>query len=114
MQGEQDATDLTWANNYETALGEFFDGVQAYVDGRYSDLGWTVPGKFKKIIGRINGIDDVTMVYRGTVRTAQANYCNNLSNNAILIDTDSYPLKDDVHYSATGQIQFGIDIFNAL
>ena len=35
-----------------------------------------------------------------------------LANRAVMIDTDKYPL-DWVHYTAAGQIQFGLDILKA-
>ena len=114
MQGENDATDATWANNYEDNLVNFFDDFTSWWQTRLISNGWGTFEDFVTIIGRINGISDPLETERATVRAKQAAFCGNGINNAILIDTDSYPLRDTVHYSATGQIQFGIDIYNAL
>jgi hypothetical protein len=114
MQGEEDATNLTWANDYQTNLTALFVDLRNHWANLVSTYSLKTPENFKVIIGRINGASDPSEVYRTTVRTAQANYCNTAANWAVLIDTDSYPLKDAVHYSATGQISFGLDIFKAL
>jgi len=104
MQGENDATDLTWSNNYLSNLTSFFDGFRDYWvndNGRNSD--------YKIVIGRIQ---DINAGYEEIVRAAQDSFCGNGANNAILINTDAYTRKDYIHYDATSQIQFGIDIFN--
>jgi Carbohydrate esterase, sialic acid-specific acetylesterase len=112
MQGEDDATDATNSSNYLTNLTSFFNYFNSYWSAICVSNGFPNVTNCKKVIGRINGINDAAEVYRTTVRTAQANYCAIGGNNAVLIDTDSYPFKDYVHYSATGQISFGIDIYN--
>lgn len=114
MQGENDATNEAWADAYLSNLTDFFNAFKSFLDTRFAALGFGAVPNYKKVIGRINGELDGSEVYRDTVRQAQADYCAVSGNNAILIDTDSYPLKDGVHYSATGQIQFGNDIFAAL
>ena len=114
MQGENDATNLTWANAYLQNLENFFlDFDIWYQNKAYL---YSLPNLFnyKKVIGRINGINDASEIHRNVVRQAQADFCADLNNNAVLIDTDSYPLRDSVHYSVTGQLQFGIDIFNQI
>jgi Carbohydrate esterase, sialic acid-specific acetylesterase len=113
MQGENDATNLTWANAYEANLIDLVDEIRTHWATLVTDNSLGTPTTMKCIIGRINGISDSSEIYRTTVRTAQDNFVAG-DGNAILIDTDSYPLKDSVHYSATGQISFGIDIFNSL
>lgn len=107
MQGENDATNETWANAYLTNLQNFFIDFQTFANTQGV-------GTFKKIICRINGASDPTETYRNTVRTAQSDYCNNSSNNAILVDTDDLPLRDSVHYSATGQIALGIRLYDVV
>ena len=114
MQGEEDATTLSWANNYATNLAAWISTVRSTWASVVSSRSLGVSTDFKVVIGRINGASDTSEVYRSTIRSAQAAYCADITNNALLIDTDSYPLRDSVHYSATGQIQFGIDIFNQI
>jgi hypothetical protein len=114
MQGENDATDLTWANAYLTKLQNFFNDFSIYLSNKQAVYNFKRYLNYKKVIGRINGVNDFTEIYRNTVRQFQADYCNNSYNNGVLIDTDSYPLKDYVHYSVTGQITFGNDIYNQI
>jgi hypothetical protein len=114
MQGENDATNQTWANAYLYKIENFFQDFSFYLQNKINRYSFPNYKSYKKVIGRINGINDASEIYRGTVRQAQADYCSNTSNNAVLIDTDSYAFKDYVHYSVTGQIQFGIDIYNQI
>lgn len=114
MQGEEDATNSTYASNYGTNLATFMSYFDSYWSAKCVANGFPNVTKCKKVIGRINGASDPVEVYRADVRAAQASFCSNSSNNAVMIDTDSYPLKDTVHYSATGQISFGIDIYNVV
>lgn len=113
MQGENDATDVNWAADYLTNLTNFFDDFA--VDWAAKRATFSLPASdYSVVIGRINGINDPSMVYRDVVRQAEADFCNLPVNNGILIDTDAYAFRDVVHYDATGQIQFGIDVFNTL
>lgn len=114
MQGENDATNQTWANAYGVNLSNMMAAILSQWQSICSVYGHSYDAGTRKIIGRINGVNDSSEVYRATVRQAQADYCSNSANNATLIDTDGYPQLDIVHYSATGQIQFGTDIFNSL
>ncbi|TDH18327.1 hypothetical protein EXU57_23505 [Segetibacter sp. 3557_3] len=110
MQGEDDAKTAADASAYQNNLVNFFTNIDAMWRGLISRHG--LPSTvYKKVIGRIYA--PTGYPYRDMVRAAQANYCANSSNNAILINTDSYPLQDWVHYNATGQIQFGTDVYNA-
>ena len=111
MQGENDATNATWAAAYESNLGLFFDTFKNDYDSILALHGFVQRWPFVKVLGKINGIDNPIMTERETVRTAQINYCANPSNNAILIDTDDLPLKDNVHYSAQGQLTLGQRIY---
>jgi hypothetical protein len=113
MQGESDATTAAWASAYGQNLGSFFNDFDAFYNNEIQADTLPVPLSYKKIIGRINGITDPTEIYRDTVRLAQENYCADPNNNAILINTDNYPLFG-VHYTLAGQIQFGLDVFNSL
>lgn len=108
MQGENDATNLTWANDYETKLGNFFTEFRQDFDSIMVANGFQVKWKWPVIIGKINA---PATDYRATVRTAQENYCFNTSNYAIIVHTDALPLRDAVHYSATGQITLGAELF---
>jgi hypothetical protein len=115
MQGENDATDVNWANAYGSNLTTFFKDFDVWIGNKIAQYSMHPSSSaYTKVIGRINGISDPSETYRTTVRTAQFNYCSTGSNKAIMIDTDSYPLRDSVHYNATGQIQFGIDIYNQI
>lgn len=114
MQGEDDAVTSANASAYGSNLASFFSAFNSKWSLICSTNGFPSVSNCKKVIGRINGASDTVEVYRSDVRAAQASYCSNPSNNAYLIDTDSYPLKDTVHYSATGQISFGTDIFNVV
>lgn len=104
MQGENDAVNPTWAANYLTNLETFFDGFRDYW---VTDNGRN--GDYKVVIGRIQ---DINAGDEELVRSAQVSFCANPANNAVLIDTDAYTRKDYIHFDATSQIQFGIDIFN--
>lgn len=110
MQGENDSITESDAEAYLTNLTNFFDDFSLWAAGQ----GILGEQDYVKVIGRINGINDPVMDYRDIVRQAQEDYCDDPDNNAIMIDTDDYGFKDVVHYDASGQIQFGLDIFNAL
>jgi hypothetical protein len=110
MQGEDDAKTLPHANAYLSNMNGFFAAINNMWQGFTNTYGLpTTP--YKKIIGRIYAPN--AYPFREIVRTAEEQFCALPSNNAVLINTDSYPLQDWVHYNATGQIQFGLDIFNA-
>jgi hypothetical protein len=117
MQGENDATNETWANDYQTNFENFIDTIRAI--SRVPDLPF--------IVGEVNGIDDPSMTYRNIVRAAQYAVCVteiDLSGNAsttagtrtntYLVDTDFYTFNDVVHYDAVSTIQFGWDLFRAM
>ncbi|TDH26217.1 T9SS type A sorting domain-containing protein [Segetibacter sp. 3557_3] len=110
MQGEDDAKTVADANAYAVNLTRFFVSIENVWNKVVATYQFPQSG-YKKVIGRIYA--PVGYPYRDSVRAAQARYCANPANNAILIDCDSYPLQDWVHYSATGQVMFGVDIFNA-
>lgn len=114
MQGENDATELLWANAYLSKLENFFRDFSVYTLNKISVYPFIHFLNYRKVVGRINGINDPTEIYRDTVRQAEADYCSNIFNNGVMINTDSYPLKDYVHYSVTGQIMFGQDIYNQI
>jgi hypothetical protein len=104
MQGENDAVNGTYAANYQTNLQNFYDEFKDWwvnTKGGNSD--------FKFIVGRIQ---DINQGDEELIRAAQAAFVAIPANNAILIDTDAYTRLDYIHFDATSQIQFGIDIFN--
>ncbi|TDH26052.1 hypothetical protein EXU57_11160 [Segetibacter sp. 3557_3] len=110
MQGEDDAKTIVDANAYLANLNKFFVAVDNVWRGLASSNGFSYQS-YKKVLGRIYA--PTAYPFRDIVRAAQEAYCAVPSNNAILINCDSYPLQDWVHYNATGQIQFGLDIYNA-
>jgi len=103
MGGEQDATTEATANAHEAETLAFISAIRNLPEINNPD--------FPFIFGRVNGVDDASMAYRDTVRAAQANIAANSAYNH-MIDTDSYPLSDVVHYNTEGQLQFGNDVFN--
>lgn len=114
MQGENDATNATTAANYGTNLASFFSRFKVSYDSIMTVNGFDVRWDWCKVIGRIGNNNVAIQPHNAAVRTAQENFCANPSNNAILIDTDDLPLKDLVHYSATGQIMQGERIFTQI
>lgn len=107
MQGENDATRAGWARAYASNLSTFFDSFDQFLR-KLNKREF-----YQKTIGRISSHADKSAVYRNMVRAAQEAYCNDHLNNARMINCDSYPLRDSVHYSASGQLRFGQDIFRA-
>lgn len=113
MQGENDATDSTWATQYEHNLALFVNQFNSM----YQDVcnASAIPyNDYKFVIGRINGAQDPTEVYRNLVRLNEENYVLVNKQNSVWINTDNYPLFGGVHYTVTGQIQFGKDIYEQL
>lgn len=110
MQGEGDASSESFANQYDTRLDEFNIDFRAFWQDIIAEHNLP-PHDYKFVVGRINS---PTSLYRDAVRTAEQDFCAAHPSDSVMIDTDSYPLMDIVHYSATGQIQFGLDIFNAI
>ncbi|TDH26449.1 hypothetical protein EXU57_10150 [Segetibacter sp. 3557_3] len=113
VNGESDALNNVHANAYGANLKNFFDDFHTWIQSQWQLNNISTPlTNYKKVIARIN---TPTFPYRSAVRAAQDAYAANAANNAILINTDSYPLLgDQTHYSPGAHIQFGIDIYNAL
>lgn len=102
MQGEQDATNLTYANNYQANLAALFTAMR---DEWADDL-------TSIIVGRLSS-NQTGLTYRATVRTAQT-LATMGDLNSFLIDTDSYPLRvDNLHFTGAGQIMMGADMYAA-
>ncbi len=114
MQGENDATVSASAYYYGDNLTYFFKDFDSWWVNAYQLL--NIPSSsYEKVIGRISSFGDGTEVYRSNVRAAQLNYTSTASNNATMINTDNYPTASDgTHYNATGQIQFGTDIYGVI
>jgi len=108
MQGETDAETEDAAKAYGANLKAFFVAVDALWQGLAEKQGLPKTA-YKRVLGRINAPG---FKFRDAVRQAQEAYCAEAANRALLIDTDKYPL-DWVHYTAAGQIQFGLDVFAA-
>lgn len=114
MQGENDATMQSWADNYLKNLNTFFSNFTSWWSEKTLELNLPESNNYKKVIGRVNGANDVSEVYRDKVRKAQSEFCMDPANNSVLINTDYYPCKDHVHFSAEGQIKFGLDIVESI
>lgn len=114
MQGENDASVSASAVHYGDNLTTFFSDFDSY--WRSTMNLFNLPSSsYTKVIGRISSFGDGSEIYRANVRAAQQNYCSTSSNNAVMINTDAYPTASDgTHYNATGQIQFGLDIYSAI
>jgi hypothetical protein len=108
MQGETDAETEAAATAYLENLRAFFVAVDGLWQ-RIAEKHGFPKTAYKRVIGRINAPG---FKFREAVRKAQETYCAEAANRAVMIDTDKYPL-DWVHYTAAGQIQFGLDIFTA-
>lgn len=114
MQGENDAALSASSYYYGDNLTFFFNDFTNYWT-TLTNIYHLPSASFTKVIGRISSFGDGTEIYRSTVRAAQQNYCSTGSNNAVMINTDNYPTASDgTHYNATGQIQFGTDIYAAI
>jgi hypothetical protein len=105
MQGETDAETEPSANAYLENLRAFFVAVDGLWQ-RIAEKHGFPKTAYQRVIGRINAPG---FKFRDAVRKAQEAYCKDPANRAVWIDTDKYPL-DWVHYTAAGQIQFGLDI----
>ena len=112
MQGENDATDSIWASQYQANLQTFFSGFDQFYTADMLSLGLGSP-PYIKVIGRINGIEDPSEIYRNAVRSGEESFCV-ANQHSFLINTDNYPLFGGVHYTLSGQIQFGLDIYDVL
>lgn len=95
MQGENDALDSTYADQYQANLENFISDIRAKV---------SIPD-MPFIIGKI----DSTMywTYAGAVRAAETHVARNGKNIGIF-DTHGYPT-DGYHYTLDGMIQLGED-----
>lgn len=110
MQGEGDASSESFAPQYAGRFADFNTDFRAFWQARIAEHRLP-PHDYVFVVGRINS---PTALYRDAVRTAEADFCTAHPNDSVMIDTDSYPLSDIVHYNETGQIMFGLDIFNAI
>lgn len=95
MQGESDAANSTYANNYHSNLEEYIQDVR-------TDL--NTPN-LKFILGRIG--NSSSYPHKEVVRTTQVNVANDDSYTE-WVNTDDLPLDtDNVHLLAEGEIQLG-------
>ncbi len=113
VNGESDALNEAQANAFGANLKNFFNDFHTWIQSQWQLNNLNTPlTNYKKVITRLN---TPTFPYRSAVRAAQEAYAADPANNAILINTDGYRLLgDQTHYSPEAQIQFGIDIYNAL
>lgn len=109
MQGEQDGIDSACAYNYYANINTLFDTFHSDLSEWYTSNDFDIELDYKIIIGRILDND----AYSSVVITAEENFVSDSTEQRRIIPTDSYDLIDGVHYSVTGQIEFGQDIFNS-
>lgn len=96
-QGEQDATNSTYASAYQANIEAFFPLLDAEHGVPYSKL----------LMCRIHsGIDLGVQPYRETVRAAQNAAAGNIRN-CTLVSVDGYSLFDTAHIDYLGQIALG-------
>lgn len=102
MQGESDADrSEEEALAYQTNLALFIAAARAR---------WAGTPSLRIIIGRIS--DAASWEHRAIVRQKQADYVAT-DPRSVLIDTDSYPFHDTIHYNATGMVSMGADMYAA-
>jgi hypothetical protein len=106
MQGETDAENEAHAKAYGANLKAFMEAVDT-LWRTLAERHKLPKGPYARVLGRINAPG---FAHREFVRKAQEGWCKEAR--AVLIDTDAYPL-DWVHYTPSGQIRFGLDIFKA-
>lgn len=96
IQGANDASNLTHANNYQANLA-------AFIPALCEELGYPTT---KVLVARLHATCPET--YSSTVRAAQEAVIASLSN-CEQVDMDGYPTRsgDTVHYSTAGQIALG-------
>jgi hypothetical protein len=109
MQGENDATNQTWANAYFQNFLEHW----AYFDWKmtqYIKEGSISPESlnYKKVICKLKRFNGD---WEDEVNQAFIDYAAIPLNRAVLVETEDLPLKDSIHFSATGQIELGKRIF---
>lgn len=109
MQGESDAASESFANNWGWRMESCYDSFKTHWASILTAN--SLPAQeYKWVIGRVLDVAP----FSDTIRTYIVNFCSDPENNAEWIDMDSYPMRDASHYSATGQIMFGLDIKNAI
>ena len=104
MQGESEANNGATKKIYSEKLNDFFNRLDLLLTQSGLNL------NYQKIIGVISDIYPQS----SEVRSAQLNFCQEKSNQAICVDTKDYPFHDDIHFSEEGQSQFAQDIFKVL
>lgn len=99
IQGEEDARVAAFAPNYASNLEQMFNAVRS--DFADSEL--------PIVLARINAPG---RPYRHIVRDAQVQVAESM-HDVTWLDTDSLPLRDNVHYSAKGQYTLGKEFAEA-
>ena len=96
-QGEDDATDNTFANNWSSLAEPMFTAMR-------DEMGL---GDFKIFLVRIHtGIDGTQHPFKATVRTQQDNTAASFPNTQ-LVSVDTYGLRDAAHIDVNGQLDLG-------
>ncbi|RAK56866.1 sialate O-acetylesterase [Phenylobacterium deserti] len=99
MQGEQDAVTPTAARAYRGNLKAFFERVRTAWGGLDVPI----------VYGRI--ADEAGLPFREQVRSAQTALRS--ERGVAMVDTDRFPMFDDKHFSAAGQLQLGGAFYEA-
>lgn len=94
LQGEQDATVEAQANAYQANIEAFFPLLEAELGMRYDKL----------VLCRIH--NSITETYKNTVRAAQDAAALTLRD-CVLVDLDSYTLRDTVHLNISAILDLG-------
>lgn len=103
FQGETDASNQTDANAYETNLTNLISDLRTEIGD----------ANLPFVISKVSYTSGNEPAYLTTVRTAQQNVADALTNVGIL-DSDSYGRQDTVHLSGEGQYQFGEDCVDVM
>lgn len=107
MQGEQDAVLAGAASGYQANLQALWDATKLYTS-------YASASGIRVVVARIRD-QGAGMIYAADVRSAQSAFVAGNSSEAVLIDTDTYPLGTDLtHYAAAGQKSLGQALYNAV
>lgn len=107
MQGESDAANESFANNWGWRMDSCYNSFKAHWQAILTAN--SMPAQnYKWVMGRVLDVAP----FSDTIRSYMANFAAIPEKNAVMIDMDSFPLRDPSHYSATGQIMFGLAIKN--
>lgn len=107
IQGENDATNATYAANYETNLTSFMSDFRTKVQAQLDLYSVTTP--IKVVISKLS--DQTTFTYKNDVRTAQENWVALNTTLNKIVNTDNatdFPMEaGKVHFLPNGMTEIG-------